>query len=290
MLNIKSLRPICLLAFSLVLAAGLLACGGDDNGNGNGGPDPATAIPEEERAPVEAAVRSLIDAYNRGDFEAFLDGWTEEALIDEYGASREELLAAAQDFFGGPERHLRELTTTGITGDTATVEAEFSLGRSLSREQLTLRQEEGAWKLAGTNPLQPELDSDTEAVEVEMGEFVFRYDASRASDGDFAFRALNTGSQAHELALVKIPESADVQQLLQQAATSPDLPEGVEVIGGVAPVAPGQEGWLAFTEPLEPGRYLMACFLPDTIDPELTPHSAKGMTSEFNVTTAGGGR
>jgi hypothetical protein len=67
------------------------------------------------------------------------------------------------------------------------------------------------------------------------------------------------------------------------------LPAGVEVIGGIAPVAPGDEGWLAFTSRLDPGRYLMICFLPDTSDPAGTPHAAKGMLSEFNVAVEGGG-
>jgi hypothetical protein len=40
---------------------------------------------------------------------------------------------------------------------------------------------------------------------------------------------------------------------------------------------------MAFEAPLEPGRYALVCFFPDTDDPEMTPHAEKGMASEFTV-------
>jgi hypothetical protein len=270
-----------LLTLALAASAFVIACSDDDSGDSNGSSTPST--------PAEQSVQSIIDAFNNGDIQTFLAGWTDEGLQEEFGATREELMAAADQFFGGPERELRSVNTSDSDSDTATVDAEFAVGKSVSKERLVLVNENGEWRIESTEPLPPDLASGVETVDVQLDEFAFGYDASEAESGNIAFKAENVGDQAHEMALIKIPESANVQELLQQAATSPDLPEGVEVIGGIPPIVPGSEGWLAFTGRLDSGRYVMACFLPDTSDPQLTPHVSKGMLSEFNVATAGGG-
>jgi hypothetical protein len=60
--------------------------------------------------------------------------------------------------------------------------------------------------------------------------------------------------------------------------------EGVEFIGGTNDVAAGESSNIVFVAPLEAGRYVMVCFLPDTDEgPEGTPHFAKGMVKEFTV-------
>jgi hypothetical protein len=69
---------------------------------------------------------------------------------------------------------------------------------------------------------------------------------------------------------------------------SPTLPTGVEFIGAVFAEEPGDDTNMVFTQPLEPGHYIMVCFLPDVNDPEETPHALKGMLSDFNITTQGG--
>lgn len=53
------------------------------------------------------------------------------------------------------------------------------------------------------------------------------------------------------------------------------------MIGVEGPVEPGNSLNLVFTQALEPGRYVILCFLPDITDPEGTPHFFKGMLAEF---------
>jgi hypothetical protein len=112
-----------------------------------------------------------------------------------------------------------------------------------------------------------------------MNEFAFALIATDVTTETIAFEAENVGEQDHEIALAKIPADADVQELLH---TEDDVP-GFEFIGGAGPAEPGDTINLVLTEGLEPGRYLMVCFLPDTDDPEETPHAFKGMTAEFTL-------
>jgi hypothetical protein len=67
------------------------------------------------------------------------------------------------------------------------------------------------------------------------------------------------------------------------------LEEAIEAVDESAVVAfklfivPDQEVDVAFDAPLEPGRYALVCFFPDTDDPERTPHAFKGMLAEFTI-------
>src|SRR5688572_14318800 len=186
MLTRKVLASV-LLSLSLTASALLVACSEDDDAGGDSVSTDATAGPD--RAAAEEHVRSIIDAYNRGDIEAFLAGWTDEGLQAEFAATRDELMAAAGEFFGGPERQLHSVTATDANGDTVTVEAEFALGKSVSKEMLTLTRADGAWKIVATEPLQPGLASDVATVEVGLDEFSFTYDMEQTNSGNFAFRA-----------------------------------------------------------------------------------------------------
>lgn len=47
---------------------------------------------------------------------------------------------------------------------------------------------------------------------------------------------------------------------------------------------PGDTTNIVFTKPLAPGRYLLACFVPDETEGENgTPHALKGMYKEFTI-------
>lgn len=119
-------------------------------------------------------------------------------------------------------------------------------------------------------------------VSLQLSEFAFGFD--QASDavksGNFAFHVKNIGNQQHMVGIIKIPEDADAQEVIN--SEDEDIP-GVEGIDFRFPYNPGDESDLVFAAPLEPGRYLMACYIADTNDPEGTPHAFKGMTAEFTV-------
>lgn len=101
----------------------------------------------------------------------------------------------------------------------------------------------------------------------------------RALASAYAFEVENVGDQPHHVVIEKIPEDLDIEATVQ----SDDEPEGLVHIGSTPPWEPGDTGTVVFTETLEPGRYVMLCFMPDTTDPEGAAHVEKGMWKEFRV-------
>jgi hypothetical protein len=279
---LRQLRRVSALALLVPLSFFIVMCGGDGNGNGDGG---AAQGPEAE---AQQAVRNIVDAYNRGDINGFLEGWTNDGLQQSFGLSRQQVTTTAEQFFGGPPRQIREIEKTSVRGGSAFMEVEYEVGRSVYRESYIMVPEAGTWKINAAEKVKPDLRRGADWVEVEMTEFAFDFDRDDVEGGNIGFEALNSGSQEHELSLLRVSADFDVQQAM--ASLGADLPPGVEVLGATGPIRSGKKGWLALVEQLPAGRYLMACFLPDTADPQNTPHAAKGMLSEFNVTAEGGGR
>jgi hypothetical protein len=277
-------RSVCLLAaLTLIATAVLTACGDDDDDEAGITGTPAT--PTQEEAAAQQTVRQALEAYNRQDIATFITFWTDRGLQDEFGVTRQEIAANPADF-AGPPQTIRSFTETEIEGNEASTDAEFVIGRGVLLQRLNLVRQDGTWKIDSTEPLQARVPSGVTTVDVEMKDFAYEYDMSKIGDGNIAFKAENTGSQPHEIVLLKVPPDFNLEQALQ----SPVEPAGVETIALLPPVDRGDEGMLVFTDKLEPGRYLMICFLPDTSDPQGTPHALKGMTSEFDVAVAGGGR
>lgn len=113
-----------------------------------------------------------------------------------------------------------------------------------------------------------------------LDEFAFGLDANLTA-GNVAFAVENQGEQPHEAILAKIDEGVDLEEALN---SEEDEPEGIEVLGGVFEVQPGNSYNLVYTEELEAGRYAFVCFLPDLDEgPDGTPHALKGMVLEFNI-------
>jgi len=127
-----------------------------------------------------------------------------------------------------------------------------------------------------------EVPAGTTVVQVDMNEFAYGVDTSAIVDatGPFALEAKNVGKQTHMLGLARVPADANIDELLLE-----DEPEGLEFIGGGDEVEPGASSNIVFVAPLDAGRYIMVCFLPDTDDEsaEGSFHYEKGMVKEFTV-------
>jgi hypothetical protein len=274
------------LALLAPLAAFAIACSDDDDG----GSGAAADTPEERE--VEATIRAVVDAYQAGDLQRFLSYWTDEGLQAEFESTRAEITQAGPEFFAGPaELSLRNVTDIDVSGDEASAQAELVFGKVLQPTEYELIRDANTWKINGSNELNARIPSGVTAVDVELDEFAFKFDKTKIKDGNVAFKGENVGEQPHEIALLKVPNNLTLEQFLQVAPAllaSPTLPTGVEFVGGVFAEEPGDEANLVVVEPLEPGHYIMACFLPDQNDPEETPHALKGMVSDFNITTQGG--
>jgi hypothetical protein len=153
-------------------------------------------------------------------------------------------------------------------------------GRALETKEFELVQEGGTWKVNKETTLPTEVPAGSIAVDVDMAEFSFTFDAAAmTSDQPLVLQAKNIGQQMHEIAMAKIPAEGTLEELLM---TEEDVP-GFELIGVAGPVPGGEEAALVLTDPLEPGRYAFVCFIGDADDPEGTPHAFKGMTADFTI-------
>ncbi|HJX61230.1 MAG TPA: hypothetical protein VJ578_01555 [Dehalococcoidia bacterium] len=250
-----------------MLVAGLsalaAACGGDDG----------------EEGEIRDTADAIVKAYNDGDVDAFLSYWTDSGIQEGFDATREEAQEFLAEGLGEPPMSLRSISNIEVSGDTASAEVELVFGKLLQPERDSFVKEGGVWKIDATEDIAPEIPSDVTAIDLKLAEFAFDFDASAMTDGDIAFRVENVGEQPHQVILSKIPEDLDLEAALQ----SEETPPGVEDIAVLEFVDAGAKADMVFTESLEPGRYVLLCFFPDTQDPEGTPHVFKGMQAEFNV-------
>ena len=120
-------------------------------------------------------------------------------------------------------------------------------------------------------------DAGDNPVAVEATEFQFTLDTDFFVDTT-GFTLTNSGEQPHEAFIVRISEDAVVDELL---ASEEEQPEGLEAEVGGTFAEPGNEAGFGFEEPLEPGRYLMLCFVEDEETGQ--PHALLGMVAEFTV-------
>ena len=124
-------------------------------------------------------------------------------------------------------------------------------------------------------------------ISLEAKEFAFvGAPTGTVKGGLTTFTLDDTGKQFHFMNLVKVDTGktdADVKKVM---TSSQDPPSWVHDEGGIEAVTPGEK--VSLTRTLGPGRYVMACFLPDAKTGK--PHAALGMyTKIFSVsgTTSG---
>lgn len=279
---------------ALAVAAGVLAlgaftaCSDDDDPADSSPTSAATAAetPSADAAEIEAAVLAAYDAWNAKDVEALLAAFTEKGAFEvfdvEAGTPFDELRAQLPEFIGDPPIRSEGFENTEVDGANATTEVAEVMGATINNTRYVLIDDAGTWKIDGEEDIDTPIPDGTTSVHVDMNEFAFGVNTNDIADatGAIAFEAANVGEQEHELGLARIPADADIETLLR---SEEDLP-GFEFIGAVGPIAAGDSENMVFTEALEPGRYLMVCFLPDTAaGPEGEPHAFKGMYKEFII-------
>jgi hypothetical protein len=287
-----------LLRLGLILAAALLAvgafaaCDDDEDDDGDGQPTAAATVDgdddgdDAEAEEVEAAVQRAFDAWNGRDVDGLIAAFTEQGLVSSFGdgeLSVEDIRNGLPEFIGTEPISNPEFSNTSVDGDSASTDAQFEFGPVLDASRFLLVREAGEWKINGEEEISVEVPDGYEEVRIDALEFAFDgdLDAAAAAEGPLALAVDNIGQQDHELVLASIPADADLDELLR---SEEEDPEGVEFIGGVGPIEPGDTQSLVLLEPLEPGRYVMVCFLPDTSEgSEGEPHAFLGMVREFTV-------
>jgi hypothetical protein len=116
----------------------------------------------------------------------------------------------------------------------------------------------------------------TTTLEARTSDYKFIMPALTA--GTHTIHYINDGPKTHEIQMIKLNEGATTESYmaaLAPGATAP--PQGVHV-GGPGALSPGGDNYWTVT--LEPGRYLLVCFVPD---PDGTPHAMKGMVQELTI-------
>lgn len=122
----------------------------------------------------------------------------------------------------------------------------------------------------------------TQTVVVRATDYKFDAPAS-VSAGTIAFRLDNAGTELHHLWLVELREGRSFSDFLRAMDSSgpPRMPSWAVDVGGPNDVSGGMSAtaWLT----LEPGRYVMVCYVPA---PDGRPHTMHGMFKELTVTAA----
>jgi hypothetical protein len=121
----------------------------------------------------------------------------------------------------------------------------------------------------------------TNAVELRGDEYAFVMPET-IEGGWTTFEFANTGGEAHEFALAKLGSGktiADVRRYLADPGSRQlPPPDWVKIRAGIPTLDAGEEA--ALTQQLEPGRYLLLCFLDA---PDGRSHIEHGMLRTFEV-------
>jgi hypothetical protein len=153
-------------------------------------------------------------------------------------------------------------------------------------------------------------------ITVDMVDFTFSPSGAFKA-GEQVVKVQNNGKQPHEMMVGRLAEGVTAEDFLKMmmesgppgaegtpadgtpaagtpAAAAPTegaaasgtpaegaMPEGQPFTGagGMGPLSPGSDGYASLD--LEPGRYVLICFIPDSADGQ--PHMTKGMIQEFEV-------
>ena len=113
-------------------------------------------------------------------------------------------------------------------------------------------------------------------VNIKLVDYAFDL-STPLTAGTHTFAVTNSGSQPHEVELVRLAPGKTVEQLLGWM-NKPAGPPPASAIGGVAGFI-GDTNY--FTADITPGQYALICFLPDAKDGK--PHFMHGMTKTITV-------
>jgi hypothetical protein len=125
-----------------------------------------------------------------------------------------------------------------------------------------------------------EATAPTAVGEIVMSDFAFALPTMTA--GTHTFRVVNNGPQTHEVTMVRLNDGATMEQYMAALAPGATAPPPGVVVGGNGALSNGRSNWFSMT--LEPGNYLVLCFVPDAADGQ--PHIVKGMVTPVTIAAA----
>ena len=221
---------------------------------------------------AEAALLAAFLAWNRKDPEGFAASFTDEGVS--------ETLLSLPALLGEPPIALRRVMDATVSNDTATIHAMFALGAHRNSVRYTMVKQGGVWKIDGEERLSPKIQGNTKVVDVRLDKCTSMFSSETITERNVALRVENVGEEHHHLILKKVPEELDLVRLLQ----SDEPPsQGVDDVAFIRAPHAGEIIAVAFTEALEPGRYVLLCYPLDPKDDEGVQLPAEGIAAAFTV-------
>ncbi|MEO8337300.1 MAG: hypothetical protein ABI664_20145 [bacterium] len=108
----------------------------------------------------------------------------------------------------------------------------------------------------------------------------FSFDAPKTlKPGATTFRLVNDGKELHHLSVIKLAKGKTARDFRESMKVAGPPPNWITGVGGPNAVTPGSMGEATLS--LEPGEYVIICFIPSP--GESAPHASKGMVSSFTV-------
>lgn len=245
-------------------------------------PEPVGSPADEATtAEAQAFIDNLLACKN--DPEAVATLFTPNLVMTFGGyASIEEALA--DGFF--EELPFSDIEVLGVTSyDNGTVGVDVQYQQSqyqIASEEWILVQDGGAWKLDAFSSISAEVEGDTVAVGVQLGEnedgtyFITPNASSVVESEVLILQGTNMGAEPHEMVMLQLPEGADPMGLLDGSIAEEDI----TFIGVVFMTQTGDMAELTLVG-LPAGEYVLVCFFPG---PDGEPHAANGMVAPFSVT------
>lgn len=129
----------------------------------------------------------------------------------------------------------------------------------------------------------PPADSTAPPQEVTItaSDFAFQLPAAPIHSGLTTIRLVNQGQEIHHVTLIHLTGGKTMADFMAALANPGPPPEWMVAMGGPNGAPPGGEANATLI--LEPGSYVLACFIPS---PDGVPHMAKGMSLGLEVQPA----
>ncbi len=175
---------------------------------------------------------------------------------------------------------MRRVMDATISSDTATIHAMFALGTQRNSVRYSMAKQGGVWKIDGEERLSPKIPENTTVVDVRLDKCASMFDSETITERNVALRVEHVGEERHNLILKKVPEELDLGRLLQ-GDEAPS--EGVDDVAFVGAPGTGELMNVAFTEALQPGRYVLLCYPLGPKDDEAVQLLAEGIVAAFTV-------
>jgi uncharacterized cupredoxin-like copper-binding protein len=230
---------------------------------------------------VIAAAQNLVNCINSGNYEGVAALLTPNAIMQLAGTDNPYDVVA---FFEMEKLTFGDFQASNVEtypDGSVSVEVTYTEGKyEYTHERWYLVADNGYWKLDHYDTLAPEPEGDTAVVGVQLGAADNEYTIIPNADSvtqtqALIFHVTNAGKEAHMMAVLKLPEGATIDQVMQ----SQELQNQTEFIGEISYLAPGDLADLALVN-VPAGEYALICFFPA---PDGKTHAEHGMVTTFTV-------